>query len=61
MTLFQVRVYHLVSGRSVCSQKVAKDFLDVHFACIAVAGRVVDSYIDGFSSNLTAVKRYSTG
>ena len=45
-------------GRSVGSQKVVKDFCDVHFSCVAVEGRVIDSNMDGFSGNLFAVFVY---
>ena len=56
-------VDHLVKliGRSVSSKKVAEDFWDVHFSCVMVVNRVVDSYMDGFPSffdNLFAVLVY---
>ena len=48
-------------GRSVHSLKVVEDFLDVHFSCVMVGGRVVDSNMNGFtifSGNLFAVLVY---
>ena len=36
-------------GRSVCSRKVIKCFLNVHFSCVIVEVRVGDSHRDGFS------------
>ena len=61
----EVSVYHLarLTGRFVCSKKVVEDFLDVHFSCVMVEGRVrvVDSNMNGFSSfsaNLFAVVVY---
>ena len=35
-------------GRYVFSKKVLEDFLDVHFSCVIIEGRIVDSNMDGF-------------
>ena len=37
---------------------MVEDFWDVHFFCVLVEGRVVDSNMDGFSDNLFAVLVY---
>ena len=47
-----------VIGRSVCSKKAVEDFLDIHFSCMIVEGRVVDSNMDGFSGNVFAILVY---
>ena len=44
-----------LTGRSVCSKKVIKDFWGVHFSCLMIEKRVVNSYTNGFSGNLCAV------
>ena len=46
--------YHLVRliGRLSASRRWLKIFWDVHFSCITVEGRVVDSNMNGFSSFL---------
>ena len=60
VTLWEIWVYHLVRfiGRSVCSKKLDEDLWDVHFSCVMVEGRVVDSNMNGFSSNLFAILVY---
>ena len=36
---------------NLCSKKVIKDFWDVHFSCVMVEGRIVDSNMNGFSGS----------
>ena len=47
-----------LTGRSICSKKVAEDSWDLHFAHVVVDGRIINSYRNGFSGKLFTILAY---
>ena len=49
-----------LNGRSICSKKVVEDFSHVHFSCVMVEGRTVDSneWLSSFAGNFFVILVY---